>query len=909
MSDNSTDVIVTAADLRQSIVLYTSTFLALILLYAALRNSKYFFERVFYPLYPHIGLSEYEKELRTSEYKPPQSWIPDLYFKQGEKDVLEHVSLDAYVTLRLTKLPLRLFTFWSLYAVLFLVPLYAVSGDSRDIFVLISISSVENDQVGLFIWLYCSMIVFMVCIVLLMDREYRKFIQVKRDYLVKKSRERYTIVVERVPAALMPKRSLRKYFEAIMGSGTVFSITYIPKPKVIESLTKLIAKRKKLLVDLEIYLKKLDQTEKPETLFVWETDTNAVIEKLVDFKIEEEGIDENKPDELITERIESIIAFDSYEELNKMIESELNGYMNGKKLRSLLNKLTCGILKQRYIDSGAARMVEKEEFLRSKLKILNRLIDLLQQRLSIFMHTVDNPKFYEEVRPQPTFEELKKLLFREENEEEDKQEQTFVQKFKTSVLETLNMDKPKSEEEKIKAVVHEHIQFAAFVTFNNRCAANVAAKFSVDDMRDMLRTTPAQRPDDMKLENVNYSVFYKTAIGFISFFGTVLFLFSFGSFVGFLGFATNLESLQRDNDEVNRFVEDNSFIVDISQQLSPYLLTIAFFTVGPVLSFLYGLQKPVSGLTLNRQFFFGYYVFGVIQLFIFFQASSSFVSSVGDIIEDPVTIIETLSETIPNNAVFFMQFVLIRALFLLPIELLRIYDLLTGIILRTVCSCRCNETQREKNITKLGCLIHPQKPQNPFLAKLNALTMLVYTIGITYSLISPLITIACLLYSILFTYVMRNQFLYVYATKLKKTDSLGSQFEQYMSTFLVALFILVLTMMGIFSLNGVFQLTIASVPLLIVIILVKIYFSNLYSKELSALPLALAKFYDVSDLEDNSSAPEEVEADAENLDLNNENEPLLKAKYYDFRHKSLKAPPSENLGNTVSLHLVGENVL
>lgn len=875
---------VTAADFRSAASTYTLVAIILLVFYTLLRRSKLLFDRLYYPLYPHEGISSYENARRTSVIEPPKNWITFLFSSKREEEVLEHAGLDAWVTLRTTRLPLTLFMFWSLYAILFLIPAFAAAGDSDTIIERISLSSVLVEDVALLRWVFVSMLVFIATLIFLIKREYETFVAVRSKYLANMSKETYSVVVERVPEKLMTKRAMRTYFEAIMGNGSVHSITFVPKAKAMKSLNKLVAKRDKLLLQLEVYLAKVKKTGKPREIFVWETKTTEILEILSEVKIDTESVEETNADSIVSDKLASIINDESYKMLDQIVNDELDGYMKGKKGKSLLKSLSCGQMSARFINSGAARMVDQETFFQDKIKTLNLLISLLQKRTELFLQSVDATVFDEEERKEPTYEDYARVLdtdFEEASDAPSKAEE------KTSSLDkiklALKIKKPEVSKERVEVL--KHIKFAAFVTFDNRSAANVASAMAVDDVRDSIRTSFARKPADMKVDNMNASVLYKTTFGFIGFFATVLFVAFFASFVSALGFITNLESLQGRNDGLDDFLDDNDYLFIISDQISPFLLVIAFALVSPILFFVYGLQKPISGAELNKNFFFGYYVFGVIQLFIFYQASSSVVTSLNDALDDPIGIIDTLAEAIPNNAIFFMQFILIKALFGLPLELLRINDLVLGVFLRRLLTFKsfASETPRERLSTKMAILSSPQVVSNPLLAKLNATTMLLYTIGISYCLIAPLMALVCLGYCVLFSLIFRNQFIFVYAAELKKIDTLGSQFEQIINTFFIALFLLVGTMTGVFSLKEQFGLSSLGIPLLVLIFLVRLYFNKLYGKELAAMPLSLAKFYDVRDKHMPPVKTTEKEGKAEQSSPEED-------KYFDYRHPSLKAP-------------------
>lgn len=133
-------------------------------------------------------------------------------------------------------------------------------------------------------------------------------------------------------------------------------------------------------------------------------------------------------------------------------------------------------------------------------------------------------------------------------------------------------------------------------------------------------------------------------------------------------------------------------------------------------------------------------------------------------------------------------------------------------------------------------------PSDPWNSKLLACAMLVFTMGLVYSLMAPLVVPIVTFYAGISLLVTRNQLRYVYVPDY---ESGGAFWIPFARSFVFAAVLFQLSMMGIFVLNKKPVCTGLVVPAIAITIGTARYYDAVYNESMQALPLATARTFDI----------------------------------------------------------------
>ncbi|CAE8602780.1 unnamed protein product, partial [Polarella glacialis] len=181
--------------------------------------------------------------------------------------------------------------------------------------------------------------------------------------------------------------------------------------------------------------------------------------------------------------------------------------------------------------------------------------------------------------------------------------------------------------------------------------------------------------------------------------------------------------------------------------------------------------------------------------------SGSLWDSLQSILDHPGNVLGILSQSLPKVAVYFLTFVLARACSGLPILLLRPWVF--------CCGAGSRPTGWEESPGRAAAVEHCQ------LGSEAASAALVLVIGLTYSIIAPVILPACALYFGLASLSYRWLFTYVYEPEF---DSCGMFWYDLFSSILVGLLLGTLSLVGLALIYGNYAQFVALLPLPVLVL-------------------------------------------------------------------------------------------
>ena len=233
---------------------------------------------------------------------------------------------------------------------------------------------------------------------------------------------------------------------------------------------------------------------------------------------------------------------------------------------------------------------------------------------------------------------------------------------------------------------------AAFVTFKHLVPRCVAVQTTLDEPLK-LTTFPAPEPRDVSWGNLGLPpqrrCLSQTNVSLLVLFITLV----FGALTSLISASTSVEQIRKQWKELDVWLKSHDSFVPFFQQIAPLLLAIVFSIVPFIYSWLLSFQRRQSRSILDNAFYSSYYVFLLLQVFLFYQISGTIFSLLQDWYKNPTDFIKLLGRSVPLNATFFLQYMMLKVFFLLPLEVLRVADLSVAYLVRPI-FCGLSRTPR-----------------------------------------------------------------------------------------------------------------------------------------------------------------------------------------------------------------------
>jgi hypothetical protein len=180
-----------------------------------------------------------------------------------------------------------------------------------------------------------------------------------------------------------------------------------------------------------------------------------------------------------------------------------------------------------------------------------------------------------------------------------------------------------------------------------------------------------------------------------------------------------------------------------------------------------------------------------------------------------------LSATLPNQATFFMTYILLQGLITHLVDLVRPKDLVLYLILRF---WYCKTKEEYEKAAEMGCFPYPTR---------YAQEMLIFTVTLVYSVMSPPVIIVALLYFCIAYVVARYNTIFVFRPH---HESGGLAFPSVMGCIFIAILAFQLVMFGVFSLRR-FDAGVVVAGLFVITVIYWVYLHNRFYKASRYLPL------------------------------------------------------------------------
>ncbi|GAA5900728.1 uncharacterized protein JCM6883_004637 [Sporobolomyces salmoneus] len=363
----------------------------------------------------------------------------------------------------------------------------------------------------------------------------------------------------------------------------------------------------------------------------------------------------------------------------------------------------------------------------------------------------------------------------------------------------------------------------AFVTFQSLASAQIAAQTVHYPSATEFKTELAPEPRDLNWGNLNLSN-SSTFIRRILVVLVLLVLLSVWSIpVAALASLLSWNTVKETVPKLAEILDKSPRLRGLVQTTLPSLALVIFNNLLPffleALSIFQGLEAR-SWIELSQ---LKKYHISLVLTTLLVPISASTYQLLQDISQSPAKFLDKLTDTLPKTRNFAVAYVMLSGLGLMPLQLLE----LGTVIPRYFYQIFLTKTPRDyaelnaPSMVNLG-VVYPQ-------------ALLIWTLGLTYSIIMPVILPFTTIYFGLAYLVYKYRFLFVF---YRPYESRGQAWPIAFNRVGLALLIFQIFMFGLFTVRKAFLLSVLMVPLSLATMYTMYWFSSIY--------LPLSKYINLS---------------------------------------------------------------
>lgn len=373
----------------------------------------------------------------------------------------------------------------------------------------------------------------------------------------------------------------------------------------------------------------------------------------------------------------------------------------------------------------------------------------------------------------------------------------------------------------------------AFITFKSALVANTAVRVEHNARPFQYVVKPAPLVHDVYwpalMLNRRTKLFRSTAVAIIITFALIFWSFP----VAFVNSLSHLDSLTKYLPFLDSFVDtlkNYNILLFVEGYLPSLALMLLMLILPIILKALCRWQGIESHSWIEKSLLEKYFLFQIFNFFVINALASSFLTILLHLQElSPSDLLGYLSRGIPAVAPFFINFIMLRSLTGFPMQLARLWPLFWGIY-----SLRFrSRTERERR--------EIQQPPTIDYGEEYPEHLLIFTVGVTYAAIAPVVLPFIFLYFFLGYCAKVYQSLYMYVPLFESGGMLWPSVFQRMT---FSLMLSQFTMIGVFTLRGNPVATALLVPLPVITIAVNRYVWHAYWLKGCYLPVEIAEEVD-----------------------------------------------------------------
>ncbi|KAI9303434.1 hypothetical protein BJ944DRAFT_250680 [Cunninghamella echinulata] len=364
-----------------------------------------------------------------------------------------------------------------------------------------------------------------------------------------------------------------------------------------------------------------------------------------------------------------------------------------------------------------------------------------------------------------------------------------------------------------------------FVTFEEPMSATITSQVLIDSTPFRLNAQQAPEPRDVLWENIAMHGRERLIRKGLIFGIQILLVFFWVIPISFFSALTSENSLKYYFPWLMDLASKNKILQQVIQSFLPTLGVVIFTAFLPMilhaLSIIEGFptRSEAEESTFSKHFFF--LLFNVLLVF---TLSSTLFKTLHDILEDPTQLANILAINLPKVAPFFVNYIVMHGMMLLPIQLLQIGPVILQLFHR-VFTCRTPRDYAEV----LAPRMYNYGWGYP-------IPVFVFVVLLVYSTITPLILVFGALYFCLSYLVFKYQLLYVY---FHPYEVAGRMWPLVFSRIIVGLLIFEVLAAGLFVLNKAYTLAVLCTPLVGLTVLFNFGMDRAYQSSTQHIPIKL----------------------------------------------------------------------
>jgi hypothetical protein len=298
-----------------------------------------------------------------------------------------------------------------------------------------------------------------------------------------------------------------------------------------------------------------------------------------------------------------------------------------------------------------------------------------------------------------------------------------------------------------------HTSSTAFITFRSRMSKAISYQMLLSHKYYLMSVNMAPNPKDLIWANVSIPVSQIDARRRVADSTLILGALFWSAIVASINGFSNLDALSSDVEWIQR--HQDSAVYKIFNQYMAVLILLILLVLLPLI--FDQISRHYEGLKLESEIqnsiMSRYFYYQLANVFVTVGSGTIF-ASINQIFSRPDSIASILGENLPQVSIYFANLVIVRTFLGLPIEMLRIWPLLTILGVKT-CRNRKKMTRRE---LRTGAFADPPMSYGWYYPQI----MMVVMIVVTYSTIAPfLMPFGALFFA--FCYVIyKYQVLYIF---------------------------------------------------------------------------------------------------------------------------------------------------
>jgi len=280
-----------------------------------------------------------------------------------------------------------------------------------------------------------------------------------------------------------------------------------------------------------------------------------------------------------------------------------------------------------------------------------------------------------------------------------------------------------------------------FVTFNSLQARTIARQVQLRDKAFTMFIDDAPYPDDIDWSRIGMPFWERSARKTVTSLFNFLLILLYLPFFVFTAALGSVENLEQQFSWLEDFLSNNDALRAIISGVLPQLgVIILIVTLPPIFKLLARWEGTGAFSMQYLRSFDLFYSFLLFQILLVVSVSTSLLSTIETILNNPQDILNLLAGSngggLPGASSYYISYTIISALVYVPLELLQ----LSAWVCYPFTKCCCAPSKTARDLARL-------KATGTFMYdSATARWMVIFVIGLTYSVIAPLLLPFCALY-------------------------------------------------------------------------------------------------------------------------------------------------------------------